>query len=147
MQIRGWGTAELIYFVIFIVTMIWGVNGLIDRKALSTGHPIEVNFITTLTMIVMVIFYLFLAKWWGISFHFHKNTVLYAMLNGILIPTSFVIYLYALSRGNFTTVITITATYPLITYILAAVLLKEPFTINKLIGVTMTMTGLYYVIK
>jgi transporter family protein len=137
----------LLYLVIFIVTLIWGVNGIIDRKALSTGHPIEVNFITTLTMVVMVIFYLSLAKWWGIPFHFHKNTVLYAMLNGMLIPTSFVIYLYALSRGSLTTVVAITATYPLITYLLAAVLLKEPLTANKIIGVTMTMIGLYFVIK
>ncbi|UFJ39823.1 DMT family transporter [Brevibacillus humidisoli] len=137
----------MLYLVIFLVTLIWGVNGLIDRKALSTSHPIEVNFITTLTMVAVVFLSFTLARWSGVPFHFHKNTVLYAVLNGILIPASFIIYLYALSKDNFTTVITITATYPLITCILASILFKEPLTANKFIGLTMTVIGLYFVLR
>lgn len=132
----------MLYFIIFVVTLIWGINGIIDRQALSTGHPIEVNFITTLTMITMGLVYLAAAKWWGIPFHFYKNTVVFAITNGILIPTAYVIFLYALSRGALTTVVTITATYPLITFILAVAFLHEPMTINRVLGIIIIIIGL-----
>lgn len=137
----------MLYLIIFIVTCIWGINSIIDRQALSTGHPFEVNFITAITMLTMSVFFLTAGKWIGIPFHFNKNTVGFAITNGILVPTAYVIFLYALSRGALTTVVTITATYPLITFILAAAILNEPVTLNKVLGILLVAFGLFVFIN
>ncbi|GGG13339.1 EamA family transporter [Paenibacillus abyssi] len=137
----------MLYVIILTVTFIWGINGLIDRQALTTGHPLEVNFITTVTMLVVAFIYLLSAKLAGIPFHFHKNTVIFAMTNGILVPTAYVVFLYALSRGALTTVVTITATYPLITFILAVIFMNEAISINKLTGMALIVIGLYVFVK
>ncbi|MBP1935935.1 putative membrane protein [Paenibacillus sediminis] len=130
-----------------MVTLIWGLNGIIDRQALSTGHPIEVNFVTTLTMIIVVMIYFTTAKLSGIPFHFYKNTVVFAILNGILIPTAYVIFLFALSRAGLTAVVAITSTYPIITFILAVMLLNEPVSVNKVLGIILVVAGLLIFIK
>lgn len=137
----------MLYFIIIVVTLIWGVNGILDRKALATGHPLEVNFIGTLAMIAVALVYLAIAKWQHIPLAFHRSTVLFAALNGVLVPTAYVIFLYALSRGALTTVVTITAAYPIITYILAVLFLNEPVTPSKLAGIVIVVIGMIVFVK
>lgn len=137
----------MLYFIIIVVTLIWGVNGILDRKALVTGHPLEVNFIGTLAMITVALVYLAIAKWHNIPLSFHRNTVMFAALNGVLVPTAYVIFLYALSRGALTTVVTITAAYPIVTYILAVIFLNEPITASKLAGIAIVVIGMLIFIK
>ncbi len=137
------------YFLIFLVTFIWGLNGIIDKKALATGHPIEVNFITTFTMIGMAFVYFIAAKYWGIplQFKFKMNTVFFAMTNGILIPTAYILFLFSISKGSLSTVVTITATYPIVTFLLSIGLLNEPVSFNKIFGIVLVVAGLFIFAK
>ncbi|WP_199615708.1 EamA family transporter [Paenibacillus alkalitolerans] len=137
----------MLYVIIFAVTFIWGINGVIDRQALIKGHPVEINLIVTLTMTVVAFIYFALAKMWGIPMQFSKSSMTFAVSNGILIPTAYLIYLYALSRGSLTTVVSITATYPIITFLFAVLLLNEPVSFNKIVGIIMVVAGLYIFVR
>lgn len=143
----GGRDGSMLYVIILIVTFIWGINGLIDRQAITTGHPLEVNFITTFTMFIVASIYLMAAKVGGMPFHFHRNTILFAMTNGILVPTAYVVFLYALSRGSLTTVVTITASYPLVTFVLAVLLLNETVSPSKVAGMALIVLGLFLFVR
>ncbi|EXX88899.1 membrane protein [Paenibacillus darwinianus] len=137
----------MLYVIILMVTFIWGINGIIDRQALQTGHPLEVNFITAFTMLIVALVYLMAAKLGGMPFQFHRNTVLFAMTNGILVPTAYVVFLYALSRGSLTTVVTITATYPIVTFVLAVLLMNEAVSASKVAGMALIVLGLFLFVR
>ncbi len=65
---------------------------------------------------------------------FHPRGMLFAILTGIAGVTGTLCYFAAASRGRISLVVSITALYPLITIVLAALFLKEPVTARQLAG-------------
>lgn len=137
----------MFYLSLLFATVVWGLNPVIDKQALKTGHPIEVNFITTMTMAIVVSLYFALAKKSGVQFSFSPTTFTFSIINGILIPTSFVAYLFALSQGNLSKVVMTTATYPIIAILFAVFLFKETITLGQWMGIMCTIFGIYLVMR
>ncbi|QUL99437.1 MAG: EamA family transporter [Candidatus Fermentithermobacillus carboniphilus] len=52
-------------------------------------------------------------------------------------------YFKALKMGNIASVVPITASYPLVSVILSAILLGNKVTLGKAVGVLLTVTGIY----
>ncbi|RXT13853.1 EamA family transporter [Ammoniphilus sp. CFH 90114] len=137
----------MFYLSLLFATVVWGLNVIIDKQALRTGHPIEVNFITTMTTALVVCVYFGLAKKNGVQFTYAPQTVLYSVLNGVLIPTSFVVYLYALSKGEISRVVMATATYPIIAILFAVFAFNESVSLSQWIGIVCTIFGIFLVMK
>ncbi|WP_167577444.1 EamA family transporter [Ammoniphilus sp. YIM 78166] len=137
----------MFYLSLFFATVIWGLNVIIDKQALRTGHPIEVNFITTMTTALVVCVYFMIAKKSGVQFNYTPQTLAFSVLNGLLIPTSFVAYLYALAKGNVSQVVMITATSPIIAILFAVLAFNESVTLSQWLGIMCTIFGIFLVIK
>lgn len=137
----------MFYLSLLFATVVWGINVVIDKQALKTGHPIEVNFITTITMSLVVSIYYVLARKNGVTFSYTPPTVALSMLNGLLVPTSFVAYLYALSKGNVSQVVMVTATSPIIAILFAVFAFNETITLSQWMGVLCTIFGIFLVMR
>jgi transporter family protein len=66
----------------------------------------------------------------------------YAMIVGILGVSATMAFYYALEQGRASIVVPLTATYPLVTVILAAVLLRERLSINQGAGVLLAILAI-----
>jgi|GEM_PF-2885286 len=137
----------MFYLSLFFATVVWGMNVIIDKQALKTGHPIEVNFISTMTMAIVVMIYFWLARKSGMSFSYSPQTISFSILNGILVPTSFVAYLYALSKGDMNKVILVTATSPIIAILFAVFAFNEQINATQWFGILMTILGIFLVMR
>lgn len=137
----------MFYLSLLFATVVWGLNVIIDKQALKTGHPIEVNFITTMTTAIVVCIYFSLAKKNGLHFSYSPQTVLLSVLNGVLIPTSFVVYLHALSKGEISQVVMATATYPIIAILFAMFAFNESVSASQWLGILCTVFGIFLVMK
>lgn len=137
----------MFYLSLLFATVVWGLNVVIDKQALKTGHPIEVNFITTITMTIVVSIYYALAKKNGVAFSYTLQTVTLSMLNGLLVPTSFVAYLYALSKGDVSQVVMVTATSPIIAILFAVFAFNETISMAQWMGVMCTIFGIFLVMR
>ncbi|MBU0673923.1 MAG: EamA family transporter [Proteobacteria bacterium] len=73
-----------------------------------------------------------------LSLRFQPDTqprgIFFALLTGITGMAGTLCYFYAAGRGRISLVVSITALYPLITILLAALFLKEPITLKHLAG-------------
>ncbi|MCO6431147.1 MAG: EamA family transporter [Deltaproteobacteria bacterium] len=69
--------------------------------------------------------------------------VLYAGLAGATGLLGGLFYLIAASKGKISVVVTVTALYPVITILLAALFLKEPITIKQAAGMLMAVGAIY----
>lgn len=65
---------------------------------------------------------------------FHPRGLLYSVLTGVAGFSGTLCFFAAASRGRISLVVSITALYPLITILLAAIFLKEPVTAKQLAG-------------
>ncbi|MDH5525041.1 MAG: EamA family transporter [Desulfobulbaceae bacterium] len=72
----------------------------------------------------------------------HPKGILFAMLTGITGMIGTLFYFYAASRGKISVVVSMSALYPVITIILAAIFLREPITIKQIFGIIFAMTAI-----
>lgn len=64
-----------------------------------------------------------------------------ALITGILIAGSFVLFLLALETGEVSRVVPITASYPLVATLAAVVLLSEPMDLRRIAGTILIVVG------
>lgn len=64
----------------------------------------------------------------------HPKGVLFAILTGVAGMLGTLFYFAAATKGKITVVVSMTALYPLITILLAAIFLKEPVTVKQIFG-------------
>jgi len=68
--------------------------------------------------------------------------LMYAILTGTAYGIGCLFYFIAASKGKIVTVVTVTALYPLITIILAFLLLKEDVSLRQWIGIVLAMASI-----
>ncbi|MCK4839159.1 MAG: EamA family transporter [Desulfobulbaceae bacterium] len=73
---------------------------------------------------------------------FHPRGSIFAVLSGVAGFAGTLCFFAAASRGRISLVVCITALYPLITIILAAIFLKEPLTIKQLTGMACAIVAI-----
>ena len=73
---------------------------------------------------------------------FHAKGVLFAFLIGIVGVAGTLCFFSAAERGRISLVVSLTALYPLITIVLAAIFLKEPLTIKHLAGLACAVAAI-----
>ena len=66
----------------------------------------------------------------------------YAILTGMAYGVGCLFYFFAASKGKIITVVTLTALYPLITIILAYILLKETVTLKQCAGIALALVSM-----
>ncbi len=72
----------------------------------------------------------------------HPKGILFAFLTGVAGILGTLFYFAAASRGKISVVSSMTALYPIITILLATVLLKEPVTIRQIIGMLFALAAI-----
>lgn len=73
----------------------------------------------------------------------HPKGMLFAILTGVAGMIGTLFYFAAVSKGKISIVVSMTALYPLITIILAAIFLREPITIKQLFGVVFALIAIF----
>lgn len=73
---------------------------------------------------------------------FHARGVLFAFLTGVAGVTGTLCFFAAAERGKISLVVSLTALYPLITILLAALFLKEPLTLRHLAGLVCALVAI-----
>lgn len=68
--------------------------------------------------------------------------IVYAILTGITYGIGCLFYLVAASKGKIITVVTLTALYPLVTILLAYILLKEVVSYKQGIGIALALVAI-----
>lgn len=67
----------------------------------------------------------------------------YALLSGIAMGTGCAAYFYASSKGKISAVVTLTALYPIVTILLALLVLKEVIQIRQAFGIVLALIAIY----
>ena len=73
---------------------------------------------------------------------FHPRGALFALLTGVAGVAGTLCFFAAAERGRISLVVSLTALYPLITILLAAVFLKEPLTARHLAGMACAVAAI-----
>jgi drug/metabolite transporter (DMT)-like permease len=127
---------------VVIATITWGLKGLIDKKALNLGTPLEVMLIEVTANSTVLIPLIAIFIW-----RQHKPLLTdkkmwkFATLSTLALAIGGLAYLAALKRSTASYVITVTGCYPLIMYLFALWTLNERLDKLRLIGIALVALG------
>ena len=124
----------------FLTIFIWGIVGFFSKIMLYSVETNASYIIQLLGGIVLVIPWIifFQPNFKIINF----NEILYSCLLGIANCIGFFFFLCALHTGKVSIVVPLIGLYPVLTFILAIVFLKERVTSIQLIGIILAMISI-----
>lgn len=136
---RPWLVAALGYVVAV------GFVGVIGKLSLRYVHWSVILLTTTLAYIV---FTLVLGIARGIVIPAPSLAGLgFALLTGLLVAGSFVLFMVALTGEDVGRVVPITAAYPLVSAVAANVILSESLDLTRIIGISLIVAGVILVAR
>ena len=120
-------------WVIFAILalLVWGFWGFFPKLATNYISPKSVLVYEVIGAIIVGVAVLFLVNF---KPEVNAKGITFAILTGIAGTLGALFFIFAVSRGETSVVVTTTALYPLITIILAFLILKEPITMKQGIG-------------
>lgn len=74
---------------------------------------------------------------------FNTRGLTFGVLTGLAYGIGCFFYFIAVTKGKITTVVTLTALYPLITILLSAIFLNEPITSKQSLGILCALIAIY----
>lgn len=133
-----------IYLLVAIVS--WGVAAIFDKLTLKYLNPVSAFYSRAFVMIIFFTFLLLtrLSKTL-IDIKNETKGFIYLSLSVIITMIGVFAYLKAMSFSEASRIVPISSTYPVITFIIAVVILGESFSFTKLCGTLLVVFGVYLI--
>lgn len=134
--------SPLLWVFIVAATLLWGVWGIFDKKAVDAGGP-GVSFLGHCVWEIMVLVPFGWWVWKRYRAFFNKGKQLWKPIaaSAVCINIGSLSYLTALSLATASYVLVITGCYPMVMYLLAIGILKEQFNMVRLVGIILVTIG------
>jgi len=124
-----------------MTVFLWGLWGFFSKLATRSLNTPDILLASAFGQFLFLAFYLVPIsktlhyRWMNIDFGF-------AILAGFSMMAGILLFYRALSVGDVTPIVLITACYPLVTLFLAFMLLNESISFIKILGAFLTITGI-----
>lgn len=121
---------------------LWGLWGFFGKSASRSMGPESLMLLGSLGGVL--VFPVYLSLFPGhFRFVWHDLSSYLAVAAGMTGSLGALFYYFALSRGEVSRVVFVTAAYPVVTVILAWAFLREPLTLQKSVGMLLVLAGVY----
>ena len=128
------------WFIFAMIALIlFGLWGFFPKLGGSYIKPKSFIIYEALGYLIVTIILLFNV---GFKPEFHTKGVTFAILTGIAGVVGTLFFVYSLVNGKVSVVVTMTALYPIITILLASLILKEPITLKQGIGMIFALLAM-----
>ena len=128
------------WFIYSIFALVlWGLWGFFPKLATYYINPMSILIYEVIGTIVVGCIVLVIL---GFSPEVQFRGVLFGLLTGITLTLGSLFFLFALNEGKTSVVVTMTALYPLITILLAFLILKEQITLRQGIAIILALVAM-----
>lgn len=135
---------DLLNIALLVITMLlWGTTPLMEKVGLREVDPLIGVFLRSFAVVaVLAVIFLFTGRYGELARVSPRNIALFAgsgIMAGLIAMWT---YFYVLKSGMMSQVVPITASYPLITAMLAFLVIGENFSVQRVVGIIMTVIGI-----
>jgi uncharacterized membrane protein len=131
------------WILIVVATLAWGLWGIFDKRALMGASPLVVLLVSAVLQGLMAVVYFVVLRVTETPLEISRESLLWTALSVVATTSATAAYLYALSQHEASYVLGVTAGYPVVMAIGAAVLLGEQITPLRGLGIALVSIGVY----
>jgi bacterial/archaeal transporter family protein len=135
--------------ILLLVTMfLWGLTPILEKLGLREVEPLTGVLIRSLAITVVLVGIFIATGRIGELVRVPVRSIVLFSTSGILAGLlGMWTYLYVLKTGVTTKIVPIAAAYPLVTAILSILILREGVTLQRMIGIVLTIAGIALINK
>jgi transporter family protein len=128
------------WFIFALAALVlWGVWGLFPKLATNYLSPASVFVFSGIgNVLVLIVVLAFL----NFRPDLHPKGIGLALVAGVLGTLATIPFLYAISKGKASVVVPLASLYPVVTIVLALLILKEPMTLKQVAGIVLALIAL-----
>ncbi len=129
--------------LLFITMFLWGCTPLLEKIGLKEVEPLTGVLIRSgVTTIVLLVIFIFNGRIHELTKVSLKNYSLFSASGIMAGLVAMWTYYYLLRTGMTSKIVPIAAAYPLITAVLSVVVIGEQVTLQRIIGIILTIGGI-----
>jgi transporter family protein len=133
-------------FLLLVTMVLWGSTPLLEKLGLKGVDPLTGIFVRSLVItVILFVVYLVTGRLHELTKISLKNFSLFAASGIMAGLVAMWTYFYLLKEGMTSKIVPIAASYPLITAILSILVLGEQVTLQRIIGIVLTIVGIILV--
>lgn len=131
------------YIWALLAAFVWGCVPALEKLGLAKVPALAGLFYRCLGVLIgIVVLFFFQSENIRQAFGVGKESLLYLVAGGLLASVVGQVFFYqALKSGQMSTVVPIAAAYPVISFLIGTVFLKEPVTLSKAGGLLFVILG------
>lgn len=130
------------YLSIAITLIVLSSLPLFEKVTLGKISPQQMGFLRGLSQFVIYAGVLYMTSGFAELQSVPPRFIIYGLLQGVAIAVMIFFYFTAMKSGQVSLVTALTATSPMLTYALAVLLLQEPLTLTRGIGIVFVILGI-----
>ena len=132
-----------LYLLIFLAILFWGIWGFTGKLATNHNSPAVVTLATNLLFALFSLTLIFSIRNQTTPIIWSSPAILWIVLTAVFGVAATIIFYMALSESPSSKVVALTATYPIITVILATIFLGERLSGIQILGILLSASGVY----
>ncbi|MBK8020196.1 MAG: EamA family transporter [Chloroflexi bacterium] len=129
------------YVLLAVTTILWGVWGFANKVAVTQAHPFHVQWIYSLPLALLIPLWYFLGRSQQPDVVLTPSVVLWAAGSGLAAAAAFALMLFAMQEASATSVVAMTAAYPVVTALIAYFTGMEKLTLGQVVAVLIIIAG------
>jgi drug/metabolite transporter (DMT)-like permease len=127
--------------LLLLATLLWGVWGVANKMAVSTAHPLSVQWMSSIPYIVFIPIWYWMSKSAVPNQGFDLPAFLWALLAAVATMLASLLLFYALQSTPASVAVATTSAYPIVTLIIGVLSKEESLTPLKVIGILLIIGG------
>jgi len=135
-------------FILWLATIFfWGITPIVEKAGLKNVDPLVALLLRTMSAFIGLLCIVLLLYPQDIKELRLKDVGILSLsgITGGLLGMYF--YFQLLKQNQASQIVPLTSTYPLITTLFAIILLREPITLQKIVGTLLIMSGIYLLFR
>jgi transporter family protein len=133
------------HWLVLLATVSWGIWAFALRMAMNHMGPLSVQIAVSVATVILVPAYWALARVWKEPLTYPLVGSAWATAAGVLVGIGIVALLYVMRTQPSSSAVALTATYPVVTMVLAVIFLGESVSVARVCGVAAIAVGAYLV--
>jgi len=135
-----------IVILLLLTSFFWGLAPIFDKLAIDRANPFVGTTVRTVIVALMLLMAVVITGKSKEMFEMDGRALFYFTLSG-LVAGCIGVYTYyaALKMGETSRIVPLAATYPLVTAVLSVIFLKESVSLERIIGIILIVTGIWFV--
>jgi transporter family protein len=127
--------------LLIISTLLWGIWGFANGRAVTNAHPLTVQWMYYVPSALLIPLFYFFGARFAPETNMDGSAFRYAIISGFAAAGAALLFFFALRDTSASIAVAVTAAYPVVTLAIGVLAREETLDLRKIAGIAIIILG------